>query len=135
MIFIAVYVDSAERVDVCQLLKHPRKYAVKMVEVRASVEPTYHGTWLEQKGCDGALLIVLPQQIPDYTGPVRLIEDAEFERYKMGLGTVEGAPRFTGVLIGQFEYKRWGRSFGNEIRRRLVLHAVRDGILTQRPEQ
>jgi hypothetical protein len=51
------FAASPERVDLCHVLDEPGKYAGKIVELQGSIKPLMHGTYLNQAGCDRALLL------------------------------------------------------------------------------
>lgn len=124
------FAASPERVNLCKLLDDPGKHAGKMVEVQGFVKPLMHGTYLNQGGCDQALLLVLPEEIPKYNGSVKVLKDAEFESFeKARFNYQPEAPRYSAVFIGQLEYARRGKGFGynKNHRVRLILQAVREG--------
>ena len=125
------FAASPERVDLCRLLDDPGKHAGKVVEVQGFVKPVMHGTYLNQGGCNQALLLVLPEEIPKYKGSVQVLKDAEFESFeKARFNYQPEAPRYSAVFIGQLEYARRGKGFGysKNHRVRLVLQAVREGV-------
>jgi len=125
------FAASPERVDLCRVLDEPGKYAGKMVEVQGSVKPLMHGTYLNQAGCDRALLLVLPEEIPNYKGSIKVLRDAEFESFeKARFNYLPEAPTYSAIFVGQLEYAKRGKGFGYDKnqRVRLVLQAVRKGI-------
>ncbi len=125
------FAASPERVDLCRVLDEPGKYAGKMVEVQGSVKPLMHGTYVNQDGCDRALLLVLAVEIPNYKGSVKVLRDAEFESFeKARFNYQPEAPKYSAVFVGQLEFAKRGKGFGYDKnhRVRLVLQAVRKGI-------
>jgi len=124
------FAASPERVDLCHVLDEPGKYAGKIVELQGSIKPLMHGTYLNQAGCDRALLLVLPEEIPNYKGSVKVLRDAEFESFeKARYNYLPEAPKYSAVFVGQLEYAKRGKGFGynKNHRVRLVLQAVRNG--------
>ncbi len=126
-----VFASSPERVDLCRLLDDPGQHAGKVVEVKGFVKPLMHGTYLNQGGCDKALLLVLPEEIPKYKGNVKVLKDAEFESFeKARFNYQPEAPTYSALFIGELEYAKSGKGFGynKNHRVRLVLQTVREGV-------
>jgi integrase len=104
---------SGQAEDLCRILARPQDFAGRTISIRASVQPTMHGTYLKQAGCDDSVLLVLPEELPNYRGPVRVAKDAEFEAFlKARYDHRADAPRFIATFSGQLEYSKRGR-FGN----------------------
>jgi hypothetical protein len=77
-----------------------------------------------------ALLLVLPEEIPNYKGSVKVLRDAEFVSFeKARYNYLPEAPIYSAVFVGQLEYAKRGKGVGynKNHRVRLVLQAVPNG--------
>jgi len=121
------FATSPERVDLCRLAKEPSRFSGKVVEVQGYIKPLMHGTYLKQEGCDQSLFLVLPDEIPNYKGAVKVVRDAGFEAFeKARFNYLPDAPRYSATFVGEIEYAKRGKGFGynKNHRVRLVLQAV-----------
>jgi hypothetical protein len=94
-----------------------------------------HGTYLRHAGCDESILIVVPEEIPDYKGDIMVVKDNQFERFLAARSNhLPDAPVFAAEFTGRLEYKKRGRGFGyyKRNRTRLILQSVRHGEVTTR---
>jgi hypothetical protein len=112
--------------DLCKVLAHPQDFAGKSLTIRASVKPTMHGTYLNQSGCTDSLLIVLPEEIPNYRGSVLTVKDTHFDDFqKARFDHRPDALVFSATFSGQLEYAKRGKfGYYRNHRARLVLRAV-----------
>jgi hypothetical protein len=99
------FAANPERVDLCRVLAklgESGKYAGKVIEVQGTVKPLMHGTYLNQDGCDRTSLLVLPEEIPNYKGSVKVLKDAEFESFeKARFNYQPDAPKYSAVFVGR----------------------------------
>jgi hypothetical protein len=86
-----------------------------------------HGTFLSHPGCEGSLLLVLPEEISKYRGAIRTVKDAAFDSFAAARFEFrpDAAP-FEATFSGQVETAKRGRGFGyyRNLRTRLVLGSV-----------
>jgi len=116
--------------DLCRILARPQEFTGKVLTIRATVKPTMHGTYLKQSGCADSILVVLPEEIPNYRGSVRTLQDAQFNDFvKARFDFRPNAPVFEAAFSGQLEYAKRGVKFGyyRNHRARFVLRAVESG--------
>ena len=128
---------SAERVSLCQIFEEPSKFAGKIVELNGYIKPLMHGTYLKQEGCDQGILIVLPEEIANYKGSIRLVKDSEFEVFKKARFNYQpGTPQYSAVFTGMIEYKKDGKGFGyyKNHRVRLIVQSITEGVTEQLPQ-
>src|SRR5262245_43305528 len=71
-----------ERVELCRVLSEPGTFGGEMIEIHGYVEPSMQGTHLLQEGCDQALPLILPEEIPYYKGTIKTVKDAHFEAFQ-----------------------------------------------------
>ena len=140
MVIPKTSVWSAEQVNLCQLFEKPSKFAKKVVEINGYLRPMMHGTYLKQEDCDQGILIVLPDEIPNYKETVKVIKDSEYEIFeKARFNYLPGVPKYSAVFMGMIEYKRSGKGFGyyGNHRVRLVLQSITKGVFDQlaQPEE
>lgn len=112
--------------DFCALLKGEHSPA-QTIAVRAVLHPTMHGTYLSQDGCDASLLLVLPEEIPRYNGPVRTVKDQDFNRFlDARYDHRPDAPKFEATFCGVIETASGQSGFGyyRNHRLRFVLRSV-----------
>ena len=121
------FAAGSERVDLCRLPNEPSKFSGKLVAVQGYVRPLMHGTYLKQEGCEQSLVLVLPDEIPNYKRAVKPVKDAAFESFEKARFNYQlDAPRYSATFVGEIEYAKRGKGFGyNKSHRvRLVLQAV-----------
>jgi hypothetical protein len=118
---------DATAVDLCQVLRDPAKLAGKVIVVNGFIKPLMHGTYLKQAGCDESVLLVLPEEIPNYKGGITVVKDTQFQHFlDARYNHLPDAPVFSAEFTGQLEYTKRGKGFGynkNE-RTRLILQSV-----------
>jgi hypothetical protein len=122
------FAANPERVGLCRLLNEPSRFSGKVVEVQGYIKPLMHGTYLKQEGCDQSLFLVLPDEIPNYKGAIKVVRDAGFEAFeKARFNYQPDAPRYSATFVGELEYAKRGKGFGynKNHRVRLVLQSVR----------
>ena len=130
MIIPIAFALSPERVSICRVLQEPDRYAGNVVEVQGYIKPLIHGTYLKQDDCDQGLLLVLPEEIPNYKGDVKVIKDGEFEAFKKARFNYQpDAPKYSAVFTGVLEQAKRGKGFGynKNHRVRLILQSVNEG--------
>ena len=125
-LYVAGLALGSHAEDLCKVLDRPQDFAGRMLSIRASVKPTMHGTYLKQPQCPNSILLLLPEEIPNYRGPVRPVKDARFEAFlDARFDHRPDAPTFEATFSGQLEYSKRGKFgyYGNH-RARFVLRAV-----------
>jgi hypothetical protein len=112
--------------DLCAALM--AKYGPgEAVAIRAVLQATMHGTYLADHDCVTSLLVVLPEEIPGYRGPVRTVKDDAFSRFLTARYDYRpDAPPFEATFLGIIESAKNGSGFGyyRNQRQRLVLLSV-----------
>jgi len=119
-------VAAAEAHDLCAVLNGEHNPA-QTIEVRAVLHPTMHGIYLSTGSCEGSLLLVLPEEIPGYNGPVRTVKDRDFDRFlDARYDHRPDAPKFEATFTGVVETASGRNGFGYYRNRpiRLVLRSV-----------
>jgi len=112
--------------DLCAVLNGEHS-SVQTTEVRAVLHSTMHGTYLSQDQCDRSLLLLLPEEIPGYNGPVRTVKDQDFERFLDARADHRpDAPKFEATFRGVIETATGRSGFGyyRNQRLRFVLRSV-----------
>jgi hypothetical protein len=110
----------------CALLKEQQR-PTQIITLRAVVRPTMHGTYLSQNGCESSLLLVLPDEVPGYRGPVKTITDDGLKRFLDARYDYRpDAPPFEATFRGAIETAPKGSGFGyyHNHRFRFVLRSV-----------
>ncbi len=126
---VAIAADATPA-NLCPVLRDPAKFAGKLIVVNGFIKPLMHGTYLKQAGCDESILLVLPEEIPNYKGGVAVVKDAQFERFlDARYNHLPDAPVFSAEFTGQLEYAKRGKGFGYDKnhRTRLILQSVAHG--------
>jgi hypothetical protein len=117
-------------VDLCRVLRDPRKFAGKLIVVSGFINPLMHGTYLKEAGCDESVLLILPEQVPNYKGGITVLNNEEFERFlDARYNHLPDAPVFSAEFIGQVGSAKRGRRFGYEHNQwtRVILQSVEHG--------
>ena len=86
-----------------------------------------HGTYLTDHDCVSSMLLVLPEEIPGYHGPVKTIKDGAFDRFLSARYDYRPeAPAFEATFRSVVETARDGSGLGyyRHARERLVLLSV-----------
>ena len=120
---------EAIAIDVCATLRDPAKVAGKNVLVNGFIKPLMHGTYLKQPKCNGSILLVLPEEVPNYKGGIKVVKDAQFELFlDARFNHLPNAPVFFAEFVGQLEYAKGGKGFGynKNHRTRLILQSVKN---------
>jgi hypothetical protein len=115
--------------DLCTLLATPAKYAGTQITVRATIQPSMHGTYLTQAGCTDVLFIALPREIPNRKAGPEIEENSDFKAFERARSDYRPeAPRFTASFTGKLEYAKQGKGFGyyGRNKTRLVVSKVSD---------
>jgi hypothetical protein len=97
------------------------------VAIRAVLHATIHGTYLTDHDCASSLLLVLPDEIPGYRGPVKTVKDGAFNQLLTARYDYRpDAPAFEATFRGIIETANNGSGFGyyRNHRQRLVLLSV-----------
>lgn len=101
------------------------------IELVASLRPGRDGTYLVKPGgCSKSLLVVLPDEIPNYAGSAKLVRDDVFHRFLDARSDFrEDAPSFGATFSGVLECAPEGKGFGTYRNEpcRLVLSSVGHG--------
>jgi hypothetical protein len=126
MIWAFPLLAAAQADNLCAVLN--REYGrVQTIEIRAVLKSAMHGTYLSQDGCDRSLLLVLPEEIPGYKGPVKTVKDQDFSRFLDARNDHRpDAPKFEATFCGNIETASGRGEFGyyRNKRLRLVLRSV-----------
>jgi TonB family protein len=128
LLIIAAWVSPLPGERLCAVVSNPARYSRRIVSVEATVTATIHGTYLREKGCERSLLVVLPDEIPDYRGPIRTVKDPNFDEFARArlYSPARQPSEFFAVFTGQIEFSNRPR-FGYYRNRtsRLVLQSVK----------
>ena len=125
--FLAVLASRHARENgLCAALKATHDPG-ETVAIRALLQATMHGTYLTDNDCVTSLLVVLPEEIPGYHGPVRTVKDDAFRRFLTARYDYRpDAPPFEATFLGIIETAKNSSGFGysRNQQQRLVLSSV-----------
>jgi len=116
-------------VDLCHLVKAPSKYAEMEIIVRATIQPSMHGTYLTHPGCAGVLLMALPTEISNRRNHPEVETNSDFKEFERARFDYRlEAPKFIASFTGKLEYARHGKGFGyyHRHKARLIVFKVAD---------
>jgi hypothetical protein len=127
LLMLALPVLGASRAQgLCAVLTAKLSPA-ETVAIRAVLHATIHGTYLSDDHCATSLLVVLPEEIPGYQGPVKTVKDGAFDRFLTArYDHRPDASTFEATFRGIIETAKNGSGFGYYMnhRQRLVLQSV-----------
>jgi hypothetical protein len=127
LLMLALPVLAASGAHCLCVVLNAKHSPAETVAIRAVLHATTHGTYISDDDCPSSLLLVLPEEIPGYRGPVKEVKDSAFNRFLTARYDYRpDAPTFEATFRGIIETAKNGSGFGyyRNHRQRLVLQSV-----------